>query len=128
MPLANQSARLFCGRRCQRLQNGSGMKHRKRSGVESLVPAFLEEVDAPLAFRLLNGADLHDWQAGKPNSEFDQLVERVAELLGSCLSLLCACFVDAPAVGPAGQTAVAGSFIRRGHRRCRDSHCCGVHL
>ena len=39
-------------------------------------------MDAPLAFRLLNGADLHDWQVGKPNSEFDQLVERVAELLG----------------------------------------------
>ena len=52
----------------------------KRRGI--LVPAFLEEVDAPLAFRLLNGADLHDWQVGKPNSEFDQLVERVAELLG----------------------------------------------
>ena len=35
----------------------------KRRGI--LVPAFLEKVDAPLAFRLLNGADLHDWQAGK---------------------------------------------------------------
>ena len=52
----------------------------KRRGI--LVPAFLEKVDAPLAFRLLNGADLHDWQAGTPHSEFDQLVERVAELLG----------------------------------------------
>ena len=52
----------------------------KRRGI--LVPVFLERVDAPLAFRLLNGADLHDWRAGKPHSEFDQLVERVAELLG----------------------------------------------
>ena len=52
----------------------------KRRGI--LVPVFLETVDAPLAFRLLNGADLHDWQAGTPHSEFDQLVERVAELLG----------------------------------------------
>jgi len=52
----------------------------KRRGI--LVPVFLEKVDAPLAFRLLNGADLHDWQAGTPDSEFDQLVERVAELLG----------------------------------------------
>ena len=51
----------------------------KRRGI--LVPVFLETVDAPLAFRLLNGADLHDWQAGTPHSEFDQLVERVAELL-----------------------------------------------
>lgn len=52
----------------------------KRRGI--LVPVFLETVDAPLAFRLLNGADLHDWQAGTPHSEFDKLVERVAELLG----------------------------------------------
>lgn len=52
----------------------------KRRGI--LVPAFLEPIDAPLAFRLLNGADLHDWQASTPHSEFDQLVERVAELLG----------------------------------------------
>ena len=52
----------------------------KRRGI--LVPVFLETVDAPLAFRLLNGADLHDWQAGTPHSEFDQLVERVEELLG----------------------------------------------
>ena len=51
----------------------------KRRGI--LVPVFLETVDAPLAFRLLNGADLHDWQAGTPHGEFDQLVERVAELL-----------------------------------------------
>src|SRR4029453_16724979 len=52
----------------------------KRRGI--LVPVFIERVDAPLAFRLLNGADLHDWQAGTPHSEFDQLVERVEELLG----------------------------------------------
>jgi TIR domain/PDZ domain len=51
----------------------------KRRGI--LVPVFLETVDAPLAFRLLNGADLHDWQAGTAHSEFDQLVERIAELL-----------------------------------------------
>ena len=43
---------------------------------------FIERVDAPLAFRLLNGADLYDWQPGTPHSEFDQLVERVKELLG----------------------------------------------
>lgn len=52
----------------------------KRRGI--LVPVFVERVDAPLAFRLLNGADLYEWQAGTPNSEFDQLVERVTELLG----------------------------------------------
>jgi hypothetical protein len=52
----------------------------KRRGI--LVPVFLETIDAPLAFRLLNGADLHDWQPGAPHGEFDQLVERVEELLG----------------------------------------------
>ena len=52
----------------------------KRCGI--LVPVFLETVDAPLAFRLLNGADLHDWQPGTPHGEFDQLAERVEELLG----------------------------------------------
>jgi TIR domain len=52
----------------------------KRRGI--LVPVFLETIDAPLAFRLLNGADLHDWQPGTPHGEFDQLVERVEELLG----------------------------------------------
>jgi hypothetical protein len=51
----------------------------KRRGI--LVPVFLETIDAPLAFRLLNGADLHDWQPGTPHDEFDQLVERVEELL-----------------------------------------------
>jgi hypothetical protein len=53
----------------------------KRRGI--LVPVFLETIDAPLAFRLLNGADLHDWQPGAPHDEFDQLVERVEELLGN---------------------------------------------
>ena len=53
----------------------------KRRGI--LVPVFLETIDAPLAFRLLNGADLHDWQPSAPHDEFDQLVERVAELLGN---------------------------------------------
>jgi hypothetical protein len=49
---------------------------------EILVPAFLEDVNAPLAFRLLNGANLSAWQANAANQEFDKLVERVAELLG----------------------------------------------
>jgi TIR domain/PDZ domain len=52
----------------------------KRRGI--LVPVFLQTIDAPLAFRLLNGADLHDWQSDTPHGEFDQLVERVEELLG----------------------------------------------
>jgi hypothetical protein len=56
----------------------------KRRGI--LVPVFLDPVDAPLAFRLLNGADLSQWQAGMPHVEFDKLIERVTELLGQTWS------------------------------------------
>jgi PDZ domain/TIR domain len=52
----------------------------RRRGI--LVPVFLEQVDAPLAFRLLNGANLSDWQPNSPHVEFDKLTERVTELLG----------------------------------------------
>ena len=48
---------------------------------EILVPVFLEPIEAPLAFRLLNGANLGDWQPDVPHPEFDRLVERVGELL-----------------------------------------------
>ena len=34
-----------------------------------LIPVFIERVDAPLAFRLLNGADLRDW---RPNCSRNQ--------------------------------------------------------
>src|SRR2546430_10950623 len=52
----------------------------RRRGI--LVPVFLEQVDAPLAFRLLNGANLSDWQPNSPHVEFDKLTERMTELLG----------------------------------------------
>src|SRR5882762_1927164 len=52
----------------------------KRRGI--LVPVFLEAVDAPLAFRLLNGADLSEWSGDRGDAEFARLVERVSELLG----------------------------------------------
>jgi TonB family protein len=48
----------------------------KRRGI--LVPVFLEEVDAPLAFRLLYGADLSDWRPGVPNVEFTKLLEQLS--------------------------------------------------
>jgi hypothetical protein len=64
---------------------------------EILVPAFLENVNAPLAFRLLNGANLSAWQANAANQEFDKLVERVAELLGQ---------TGAAASGAAGNTGI----------------------
>jgi hypothetical protein len=50
----------------------------KRRGI--LVPVFIERVDAPLGFRLLNGADLSDRHSERAQGEFDKLVERVAEL------------------------------------------------
>jgi hypothetical protein len=53
----------------------------KRRGI--LVPVFIEPVDAPLAFRLLNGANLCDWQLGTTHPEFDKLTERITDLLGS---------------------------------------------
>jgi TIR domain len=43
-----------------------------------LVPVFLEPIDAPLAFRLLNGADLSDWRPGVPDTEFTKLIEQLS--------------------------------------------------
>jgi membrane-associated protease RseP (regulator of RpoE activity) len=51
----------------------------KKRGV--LIPVFLEDVNAPLAFRLLNGANLTDWKPGEPHVEFDKLVECLTQLL-----------------------------------------------
>jgi TIR domain/PDZ domain len=50
----------------------------KRRGI--LVPVFLDAVPAPLAFRLLEGADLSRWQPGSV-AELDQLTERISEIL-----------------------------------------------
>jgi hypothetical protein len=52
----------------------------KRRGI--LIPVFIERVDAPLAFRLLNGADLSQWGGDAKDEEFSRLVERITELLG----------------------------------------------
>jgi TIR domain/PDZ domain len=51
----------------------------RRRGI--LVPVFIEHVAAPLAFRLLNGADLSEWNGDPADAEFLRLVERVRELL-----------------------------------------------
>src|SRR6266536_3455256 len=51
----------------------------KRRGI--LIPVFIERVDAPLAFRLLNGAALSDWNPASADPEFDKLTERISELL-----------------------------------------------
>ena len=52
----------------------------KRRGI--LVPVLIEQIDAPLAFRSLNGADLSAWSGHGGDAEFVRLVERVSELLG----------------------------------------------
>jgi hypothetical protein len=57
----------------------------KRRGI--LIPVFIERVDAPLAFRLLNGADLRHWSGDAGDAEFVRLVERVTELLGQTASV-----------------------------------------
>ena len=56
----------------------------KRRGI--LVPVLLESVDAPLAFRLLNGADLSQWDGGTTHAELDRLTDRITEILqtGGC--------------------------------------------
>jgi hypothetical protein len=51
----------------------------KRRGI--LIPVFLDAVEAPLAFRLVNGADLRDWSGDPADAEFERLGERVGELL-----------------------------------------------
>lgn len=51
----------------------------KRRGI--LVPVFIEPIDAPLAFRLLNGADLSEWSGDAGDGEFVRLVGRIDELL-----------------------------------------------
>jgi hypothetical protein len=51
----------------------------KRRGI--LIPVFIDPVDAPLAFRLLNGANLSDWEAGTPHHELATLTERITEIL-----------------------------------------------
>lgn len=47
-----------------------------------LLPVFLDDVKIPLEFRRLQAANLTDWQPGLPNSEFDQLLMYVGEMLG----------------------------------------------
>lgn len=51
----------------------------KRRGI--LVPVFIEHIEAPLAFRLLNGADLSEWSGAAGDGEFVRLVGRIRELL-----------------------------------------------
>jgi hypothetical protein len=46
-----------------------------------LVPALIDKIQIPLEFKRIEAADLCDWQGDSPHSEFDQLLETIANLL-----------------------------------------------
>jgi hypothetical protein len=46
-----------------------------------LVPALIDKVQIPLEFKRIEAADLSDWQADSPHSEFDQLLKTVGSIL-----------------------------------------------
>lgn len=52
-----------------------------RRGI--LVPALLDQVTIPFAFRRIQAANLTEWQGRLPNAEFDQLVHAVSSVLSS---------------------------------------------
>ena len=75
----------------------------KRRGI--LIPVFIEAVEAPLAFRLLNGADLRDWRGDPEDGEFQRLVARLTEFLTQTMK---------PESGRQGQVKSAPNYrVRR---------------
>jgi hypothetical protein len=48
-----------------------------------LVPALIDDVQIPLAFRRIQTANLVDWAEGSPRAGFDELVSAVSEVLSS---------------------------------------------
>jgi formylglycine-generating enzyme required for sulfatase activity len=52
----------------------------KRRGI--LVPARIDDVTIPLAFRRIQAADLVGWRGALPNAGFDELAEAVSGVLG----------------------------------------------
>lgn len=50
-----------------------------------LVPALIENVTIPLEFRRIQTANLSDWHGSSPHSDFDELLQAVATLLGSAV-------------------------------------------
>ena len=47
-----------------------------------LVPALIDKVKIPLAFRRIHAADLTKWQPNTPHSEFDSLLKAISEIVG----------------------------------------------
>jgi len=57
----------------------------KRRGI--LVPALLDEVNIPLAFKRIQAANLVDWSGGLPSAGFDELARAVSEILSHAAPL-----------------------------------------
>jgi protein TonB len=53
----------------------------RRRGI--LVPALLDDVNIPLAFRRIQAANLADWSGVLPSAGFDQLAQAVSDVLSS---------------------------------------------
>jgi len=48
-----------------------------------LVPAILDDIDIPLAFRRIQAANLIGWSGESPSEQFDQLARAISEVLSS---------------------------------------------
>lgn len=86
----------------------------KRRGI--LVPAFLEAVHAPLAFRLLNGANLIGWEPNAANIEFDKLIERLSEILAPTGGQVTARVQNTPHTTAAPTKPLVSTRLRLGRR------------
>lgn len=57
----------------------------KRRGI--LVPALLDEIDIPLAFKRIQAANLAGWSGMLPSAEFEELARAVSEVLSNTAPL-----------------------------------------
>lgn len=51
-----------------------------------LVPALIDDVAIPLAFRQIHTADLRDWEKGKPHFDFTSILKAIVEIAGDPLA------------------------------------------
>lgn len=58
-----------------RTESAEGLKRR------ILIPVRVEDVTPPIEFRTIQTADLLDWKPGAPHSEYDRLVQAIAQRL-----------------------------------------------
>jgi len=77
---------------------------------EILVPALLDDVTIPLAFRRIQAANLVDWRGELPHAEFERLVLAVREVLSAAVPLASAAAAPA-ASAPSPTTAAAAEAL-----------------